>query len=65
MTVLYTSATVLTAVSLTPGDCVPTQKHLSSCCDLFADNAALVAYTERALQHITPCFAEAAQLFEL
>ena len=35
-------------------------------CDLlFIDNAALVAHTERALQHLTSCFAEAAQLFGL
>ena len=32
---------------------------------LFADDAALVAHTERALQRITSCFAEAAQLFGL
>ena len=32
---------------------------------LFADDAALIAHTERALQHITSCFAEAAQLFRL
>ena len=29
----------------------------------FGDNAALVAHTESALQHLTSCFAEAAQLF--
>ena len=32
---------------------------------LFADDAALVAHTERALQRFTSCFAEAAQLFGL
>lgn len=32
---------------------------------LFADDAALVAHTEQALQRITTCFAEAAQLFGL
>lgn len=32
---------------------------------LFADDAALVAHTETALQHATSCFAEAAQLFGL
>jgi len=32
---------------------------------LFADDAALVAHSERALQLITSCFAEAAQLFGL
>ena len=32
---------------------------------LFADDAALVAHTERALQRSTSCFAEAAQLFGL
>ena len=32
---------------------------------LFADDAALVAHTERALQRITSCFAEYAQLFGL
>ena len=32
---------------------------------LFADDAALVAHTERALQCLTSCFAEAAQLFGL
>jgi hypothetical protein len=32
---------------------------------LFADDAALLAHTERALQRITACFAEAAQLFGL
>ena len=32
---------------------------------LFADDAALVAHTERALQRITTCFAESAQLFGL
>ena len=32
---------------------------------LFADDAALVAHTERALQRLTSCFAEAAQLFGL
>ena len=31
MTVLYTSATVLTALYLTSRDCTPTQKHLSNC----------------------------------
>ena len=31
--------------------------------DLFADDAALVAHTQRALQHLTSCFAEAVQLF--
>ena len=30
---------------------------------IFADDAALVAHTERALQHLTSCFAAAAQLF--
>ena len=30
---------------------------------LFADDAALVAHTEKALQHLTSCFAETAQLF--
>ena len=33
--------------------------------DLFADDAALIANTERALQHLNSCFAEAAQLFGL
>ncbi|XP_076061594.1 uncharacterized protein LOC143037342 [Oratosquilla oratoria] len=32
---------------------------------LFADDAALVAHTERALQHITSCFADASRLFGL
>ena len=32
---------------------------------LFADDAALVAHTERSLQRLTSCFAEAAQLFGL
>ena len=32
---------------------------------LFADEAALVEHTERALQRLTSCFAEAAQLFRL
>ena len=32
---------------------------------LFADDAAFVAYTERSLQHLISCFAEAAQLFGL
>ena len=32
---------------------------------LFADDADIVAHTERALQHLTFCFAEAAQLFRL
>ena len=32
---------------------------------LFADDAALVAHSERALQRLTSCFAEAAQLFGL
>ena len=32
---------------------------------LFADDAALVAHSERALQCLTSCFAEAAQLFGL
>ena len=32
---------------------------------LFADDAALVAHTEQALQRLTACFAEAAQLFGL
>ena len=35
------------------------------CNVLFADAAALVAHTERALQHLTFCFAEAAQFFGL
>ena len=56
-TVLYTSATVLTAVCLTSGECMPTLEQL------FHD--ILVADTERALQHLTSCFAEAAQLFGL
>ena len=35
-------------------------------CDLlYANDAALVSHTERALQHLNSCFAEAAQLFEL
>ena len=33
--------------------------------DLFTDDTALVAHTERALQHLTSCFAEAARLFRL
>ena len=32
---------------------------------LFADDAALVAHTETALQRVTSCFAEATQLFGL
>ena len=32
---------------------------------LFADDAAFITHTERALQHLTSCFAEAAQLFGL
>ncbi|KAL0159397.1 hypothetical protein M9458_043122, partial [Cirrhinus mrigala] len=32
---------------------------------LFADDAALLAHTERALQRITSCFTDAAQLFGL
>ena len=32
---------------------------------LFADDAALVAHSETALQHLTSCFAQAAQLFGL
>ena len=32
---------------------------------LFADDAALVAHTERALQRITSCFADDSQLFGL
>ena len=32
---------------------------------LFADDAALVAHTETALQRVTSCFAEASQLFSL
>lgn len=32
---------------------------------LFTNNAALVAHTERALQHLTSCFGEAAQVFGL
>ena len=31
----------------------------------FADDAALVANTEKAIQHLTSCFAEAAQVFGL
>ena len=34
-------------------------------CDLFTDDAAFVIHTKRALQHLTSCFAEAAQLFRL
>ena len=35
-------------------------------CDiLFTDDSALIAHTERALQHLTSCFPEAAQLFGL
>ena len=35
-------------------------------CDLlFVDNAVLVTYTKRALQHLTSCFTEAAELFGL
>ena len=33
--------------------------------DLCIDDVALIAHTERARQHLTFCFAEAAQLFEL
>ena len=62
MTVLYTSATVLTAVCFTSGDCAcPLKKHDL----LFADDAVLAAHTERALQHLICCFAEASQLFWL
>ena len=32
---------------------------------LFTDYAALVAHTERALQHVTTCFEDSAQLFGL
>ena len=32
---------------------------------LFADDAALLAHTQKALQHITTCFAEASKLFGL
>ena len=32
---------------------------------LFADNAAFFTYTERVRQHLTSCFAEAAQRFGL
>ena len=32
---------------------------------LFADDAALVAHTEKALQRITSCFADASQMFVL
>ena len=32
---------------------------------LFTDYAALIAHTKRALQHLTSCFAEVAQLFRL
>ena len=32
---------------------------------LFADDAALLAHSEKALQHITACFAEAAEIFGL
>ena len=32
---------------------------------LFADDAALVVFTKKALQHLTSCFAETAQLFGL
>ncbi len=32
---------------------------------LFADDTALVAHIERALQHLISCFAKAAQFFEL
>jgi len=32
---------------------------------LFADDAALVAHTERALQRVTSCFADASRLFGL
>ena len=60
--VLYKSATVLTAVCLNSRDCMPTEKitieHLFR--DLFADDAALVAHTERALQRLILCFAKAA-----
>ena len=66
MTVLYTSATVLTAICLTSGDCMPTQTLEQLFHDhLFTDDTALVAHIERALQHLTSCFAEAAQLFGL
>ena len=64
MTVLYTFATVLTAVCLTSGDCMPTHERLFRDF-LFADDAALVTHTERALQRLISCFAEAAQLFRL
>ena len=44
------------------------QAHTKTCEQLvrdllFADDSALVAHTERALQHLTSCFAETAQLF--
>lgn len=32
---------------------------------LFADDAALVAHTEQAMQHVMTCFAKAAQQFDL
>ena len=43
------------------------QAHTKTCEQLvqFADDAALIAYTERALQHLTFCFAKTAQLFGL
>ena len=59
MTVQYTSAIVLMVVCLTSGDCM----HTKTLDILFVDDAALVSHTERALQHLTSCFVEAAQLF--
>ena len=55
---ILTTINVWTAVCLTLGDCMPTQKHN----DLFDP---LVPQTGRALQRLFSCFAEAAQLFGL
>ena len=33
--------------------------------ELFADDTAVAAHTDPALRHLTSCFAEAAELFEL
>ena len=45
------------------------QTHTKTCKQLvrdllFANDAALVTHTERALQHLTSCFAETAELFD-
>ena len=62
-----TSGTVWMAVSSIYDASKPTPRRRRGCSKTFsiADDAALFAHTERALQRVTSCFADASRLFGL